>query len=159
MKSVLLLALAACSASSALAQESPLVGVWRLVSYDLELKDGGPRQKLFGENPIGYLIFTSEGRMMTVFEAADRKQPTTVEERANLLNSMAAYTGTYRVEGDTWTTTVDAAWFPSQRGEQRRNYKIDGDLLSVTTPWIKDPRLPNQPETRSILTWQKVESP
>jgi hypothetical protein len=157
MKSVLLLALAACGVSNAHAQENPLVGVWRLVSYELELKDGGPRQKPYGEDPPGYLIFTANGRMMAVLEAADRKPYATVEERASLLGSMAAYSGTYRLEGDSWITTVDVAWSPSQRTEQRRGYKIDGDLLSVTAPWIKDPRLPNQPETRSILIWQKVE--
>ena len=157
MKAASLLAVAACAVSAAHAQDHPLVGVWKLVSYDLELEAGGPRQKLFGENPSGYLIFTANGRMMTVFEASDRKPSTTVEERANLVNSMAAYSGTYRLEGDAWITNVDVAWIPSQRGEQRRDYKIDGDLLSVTTPWIKDPRLSSQPETRSILVWQKVE--
>ncbi len=157
MKSALLLALAACVVSNARAQDHALVGVWKLVSYDLELKDGGPRQKLFGENPIGYITFTAKNRVMVVLEAADRKPATTVEQRADLLQSMAAYAGTYRLEGATWVTTVDVAWSPSQRGEQRRDYRIDGDLLSVTTPWIKDPRLPNEPETRSILIWQKVE--
>ena len=157
MKSALLLALAACVVSNAYAQDRALVGVWKLVSYDLELKDGGPRQKLFGENPTGYIAFTAKNRVMVVLEAADRKPAATVEQRADLLQSMAAYAGTYRLEGNTWVTTVDVTWSPSQRGEQRRDYKIDGDLLSVTTPWIKDPRLPNQPETRSILIWQKVE--
>ena len=157
MRSALLLPLAACS-SIAQAQEQSLVGVWKLVSYDLELKDGGPQQKLFGENPPGYLIFTANHRMMAVLEAADRKPYTTAEEGTNLLLSMAAYSGTYRLEGNTWITKVDVAWHPLQHNtEQVRYYTVDGDLLSVTTPWITDPRLPNQPETRSILVWRKVE--
>jgi len=154
MKRAVFIALATCGIPSVHAQDGPLVGVWKLVSYDLELKDGS-RQKLFGDHPPGYLIFTAKGRMMAVLEAADRKPYTTVAERADLLQSMAAYSGTYRLEGNAWITTVDVAWSPSQRGEQRRDYKIDGDLLRVTTPWAADPRLPNRPETRSILIWQK----
>jgi Lipocalin-like domain len=73
MRFALLLALVACGVSSAYAQDHPLVGVWKLVSYDLELKDGGPGQTLFGENPPGYIIFTAKGRVMVVLEAADRK--------------------------------------------------------------------------------------
>lgn len=158
MKFVLLLALTACGVSIAHAQEiQPLVGVWKLISYDLEFKDGGPSRKLFGEDPPGYLIFTASGRMMAVLEAAGRKPAATDEDRSNLLQSMAAYSGTYRLEGDRWITKVDVAWSPSQRGDQLRYYRLEGDRLSVTTPWIKDPRLPQQPETRSILIWQKAE--
>ena len=120
-------------------------------------KDGSPSRNLFGDSPSGYLIFTAKGRMMAVIEAADRKPYSNEQERANLLQSMVAYTGPYQVEGDAWVTTVDVAWSPSQRGEQRREYKIKGDQLTVTSPWIKDPRLPGQPETRSILVWEKVE--
>jgi hypothetical protein len=95
--------------------------------------------------------------MMAVIEATDRKPATTDQERAALYLSMIAYSGAYRLEGDTWTTTVDVAWSPLLHNtEQLRYYKIEGDRLTVTSPWGPDPRLPQQPETRHMLVWQKV---
>jgi hypothetical protein len=148
----------AAMTSNAHAQDTaPLVGVWRLLSYVLEFKDGSPTKKLFGDGPPGYLVFTPQGRMMAVIEATDRKPATTDQERAALYLSMIAYSGAYRLEGDTWTTTVDVAWSPLLHNtEQLRYYKIEGDRLTVTSPWGPDPRLPQQPETRHMLVWQKV---
>jgi len=158
MKFALLVVLVACGASTAHAQDAAaLVGVWKLVSYDVEFKDGSPSMKLFGENPPGYIIFTANGRMMAVLEAADRKSPTTVEDRANLISSMGAYSGTYRLEGNKWITTVDVAWFPSYRTEQAREYKLEGERLTVSTPWGIDPRVPQRGESQQVLVWQKVE--
>ncbi len=47
-----------------------------------------------------------------------------------------AYTGTYRLEGDKWVTSVEVAWNREWVGtEQSRSYKIDGNLIQVLTPW------------------------
>src|SRR5207249_6818262 len=41
-----------------------------------------------------------------------------------LLNTLVAYTGTYRLEGDEWITNVDVAWNPEWVGtEQKRFFK------------------------------------
>ena len=62
------------------------------------------------KNPIGYAIFTPEGRMMAVLEGEGRrKNPKTDEDRLALFRSMVAYTGMYYVDGDKWTTKVDVA--------------------------------------------------
>ena len=49
---------------------------------------------------------------MFVLTSESRKPPQTVQDRADLLNGMAAYTGIYRIEGDKWITKVDVAWNP-----------------------------------------------
>lgn len=158
MKSALLVVVAACGVLIAHAQDATaLVGVWKLLSYEIEFKDGTPPSKLFGDNPPGYLIFTAKGRMMALLEAADRKAAATPEDWARLMLSMGAYSGTYRLEADKWITTVDVAWLPSYRTEQVRDYKIEGDRLTVLTPWGKDPRLPQPSDSRQVLIWQKVE--
>jgi hypothetical protein len=41
-----------------------------------------------------------------------RKPAKMVQERADLLNTLVAYTGTYRLEGEKWITNVDVAWNP-----------------------------------------------
>ena len=55
-----------------------LVGVWKLESFSLQVLGERPTE-IFGEHPIGYLILTVEGRMMTIITRADRKPATTVE--------------------------------------------------------------------------------
>lgn len=157
-KTVLFLLLALFAASGALADNSKMIlGVWKLMKHDTEFQEGSPPRKLFGQNPPGYLIFTPEGRMMAVLEAEGRQPAKTDEDRANLLRSVAAYSGTYRLEQDKWITKVDVAWTPLLHNtEQLRYYKLDGDRLEVITPWAPDPRLPGQPVTRTILLWQRV---
>ena len=149
------LLLSACA--TPLDQGKALLGAWKLITHDTEFQDGSAPRKLFGNNPPGYLIFTSEGRMMAVLEAEGRKPAKTDEDRANLLRSVAAYSGLYRLEQDKWITKVDVAWTPLLHNtEQLRYFKLDGDRLEVITPWSPDARLPGQPVTRTKLIWQRV---
>jgi hypothetical protein len=87
-------------------------------------------------NLTGYVNFSPDGRVMFILTGEGRKPAKTVEERADLLSTLVAYTGIYRVEGDRWITKVDVAWNPEWVGtEQSRNFKIEGNRLHVLTPW------------------------
>ena len=73
MKPLLLfLGLVVAAVSSRAADRTPLLGVWKLVSYQTEFQDGTPKRATFGEHPSGYIVFTREGRMMAVLEAEAR---------------------------------------------------------------------------------------
>jgi hypothetical protein len=110
-----------------------------------------------GKNPTGYVIFTPEGRVWFVLTGEGRKPAKTVEERAALLDSLVAYTGTYRIEGDKWITSVEIAWNPAWVGtEQARSFKVEGDRLSVLTPWRIMPNWAEKGMTRSIITFEQV---
>jgi hypothetical protein len=113
-----------------------VIGIWKLVSQEIEIQASGQKEPVMGRSPTGYAIFTPEGRVMFVLTGEGRKPPQTVQDRADLLNSMAAYTGMYRLEGDKWITQVDVAWNPEWVGtEQTRFFKLDGDRLHVTSTW------------------------
>jgi len=134
-----------------------VVGIWNLVSLESEFQDGSARRPTFGAKPTGYIIFTAQGRMMTVIEGEGRKVASTDEERAALLRKMFAYTGMYRLEGDKWVTKVDVSWNPAWNGtDQVRFYKLDGDRLQVTSAWAPNPNLPGSPITRGVLMWERV---
>ena len=134
-----------------------LVGIWKLLSSESEFQDGSPRRAVMGQNPTGYLVFTAEGRMMAVLEGEGRKRAQTDQERAALLQTMVAYTGIYRLEGDKWITKVDVSWNPAWHGtDQVRFYKIDGDRLQVTTAWGPNPFIPGAPTTRGVLMWERA---
>jgi hypothetical protein len=75
---------------------------------------------------------------MFYVEAEGRKVPTTDQERAAANLSMAAYTGTYRLEGSKWITKVDGASNVEWVGtEQERFFELKGNMLTVTTPWLR----------------------
>src|SRR5262249_21941380 len=133
-----------------------LHGIWKLVAYEVEIQATGRKEPLMGRNPTGYAIFTAEGRAMFVITGEGRKPAKTVEERSELLNSLVAYTGTYRIEADKWITKVEVAWNPEWVGtEQTRSFKVDGDRLQVLTPWRVMPNWPEKGVTRSILNFER----
>ena len=72
---------------------------------------------------------------------------------------MAGYSGVYRVDGDRWITKADVSWNESWTGtEQTRFFKVEGDTLAVTTPWLLNPNLPGSPETRGVLIWSRIKA-
>ena len=93
-----------------------VLGSWKLVSYETEVQATGEKEPAMGQNLTG--------------EA--RKPAKTSQERAELFATLIAYTGTYRIEGDKWTTKVEVAWIPEWVGtEQARSLTVDGDQLQA----------------------------
>ena len=137
------------------AQDHPQIqGVWRLLAYEIEIQATGQKEPVMGKNPTGYVIFTPEGRVWFVLTGEGRKPAKTLEERAALLDSLVAYTGTYRIEEDKWITSVEVAWNPAWVGtEQARSFKVESDRLSVLTPWRIMPNWAEKGMTRSIITF------
>jgi hypothetical protein len=139
--------------------EKQLLGVWKLESHYMESRTG-EKKNFFGEKPNGYLIFTSQKRMMALLTAEGRKNPDTDEDRIAAFWSMSAYSGIYRVEGDKWTTKVDVAWTETWIGsDQIRFFKLEGDRLTVITMWLPNPLQPGNPEARGVAVWSRVKGP
>jgi hypothetical protein len=143
--------------SSSDADSAGVVGTWRLVSLEIEMQGTGQTEPPMGERPAGYAVFTQEGRAFFILTGELREPATNDEERAGLLNTLVAYTGTYRVEGDKWITKVEVAWNPEWVGsEQTRVFKLDGDRLKVMSPWRVMPNWPDKGMTRSILSFDRA---
>ena len=134
-----------------------IIGIWKLVTYEVEIQTTGQKEPVMGQNPTGYVIFTPEERVWFVLTGEGRKAAKTIEDRAELLNTLVAYTGRYRVEGDKWITKVDVAWNPEWVGtEQTRFFKVDGERLQVLTPWRVMPNWAEKGMTRSIITFERA---
>jgi hypothetical protein len=137
-------------------ERAQVQGVWKLVSYEVEVQATGEKTNPMGKNPSGYVIFTPEGRAMFVFTGESRKPAKTDSERASLLSSLIAYTGTYRIEGDKWITKIEVAWNPEWVGtEQTRSFKVIGDRLQVLTPWRIMPNWADKGMQRSIIQFDR----
>jgi len=141
-------ALAAIIAGANLASASTNVdptGVWEVVDYTATDPATGAVQHPFGANPIGAAVYTAKGHM-SVFVSGSHRMASTgtgdtrARERADLLDSMYAYTGTFSVKGSAMTVHVQSAWQPDWVGTEKiRTLKIDHDVLTVTTPPMTSP--------------------
>ncbi len=145
------------SHASFAADGSTVVGIWKLVSYDIEIQATKQKEPVFGQSPIGYAVFTPEGRVFFMLTAEGRKPAKSVQDRADLLDSLVAYSGLYRLEGDRWITKVDVAWNPEWVGtEQARSFAVDANRLQVLTPWRVMPNWADKGMTRSIVTYERA---
>jgi hypothetical protein len=132
-------------------------GLWKLASYEVEVQATGEVFPPMGKAPSGYVLFMPEGRVFFMFTGEGRKPGKTDKENAELLSSMVAYTGAYRIEGDKWITKVEVAWNPAWVGtEQVRPFKITGNRLVITTPWRVMPNWADKGSSRSIVTLDRV---
>ena len=146
-----------CCALPSLADDrEQLLGVWKLQTYEVEFQDTGERKASFGTHPNGFIIFTTEGRMMAVLTAEGREAPKTDADRAAAFVTMFAYSGMFRLEGDHWITKVDTSWNESWVGtDQVRFYQLDRDALTVTSTWRAYPNFDGR-IAGGFLTWVRV---
>jgi hypothetical protein len=136
-----------------------LLGTWKMISAVREEKPSGVKTDLFGANPVGFLNYSADGRMLTLIVRGDRKRPAgypiSQEQAAGLFRGLMSYAGTWEIRGDEVFHYVDASanelWTGS---EQQRFYKLEGDRLSLSTPVNADP-IDGKISVRSMM-WEKV---
>jgi hypothetical protein len=139
-------------------KSSPLVGTWKLLSWDLEFQDTGKRERYAGDNPKGYFMFGPEGRALALVTGSGRVSGQTAEQQAALFKSMLSYAGSYRVAGDELTISVDVSWNEAWNGtDQTRYFKIDGNRMEIVSAWQPHPTLPGGPMIRGLLSWERLE--
>lgn len=138
---------------------SPVLGTWKLQSYQREEIATGRRHNQFGEKPDGYIGYAPDGRMYAMFIRQDRITPRDVvpteEEGVLLLGSMVAYAGTYTLHEKHVVHHIDISWNQGWTGtDQVRFFELDGDTLTITTAPYRSHQ--DGKEGRSILVWTKV---
>jgi hypothetical protein len=137
----------------------PLIGTWRLKGAARLDDDGNRHQPSAGwDAPSGYLIYTPDGRMMAILSTGARDAigyPDIDDaKRIGAHKSMVAYTGMYEFHGDHVLHHVDIAWIPDWQGDiQKRFVDLDGDRLTLTTPFG---RRPDGSMARFELQWERA---
>jgi lipocalin-like protein len=108
----------------------------RVVATDVTTEAMGP-------DPIGYIAYHADGRMMALVVSGQRKRSgaatLTDQEKAALFDSMLAYAATYEIQGDKVIHHVDAAWNPEWGPDLIRPFRLDGDRLVISGAPGKDP--------------------
>jgi hypothetical protein len=140
--------------SAPAAAHAALLGNWKLVSWQV-IVDGEPPHNPFGLHPKGYLVLTPQGRSIAITTAEHRVGGIGDRERAELHRSMLAYTGRYRLEGNDFITTVEASWNESWNdSEQRRHFRVDGDMLYIESAPAPSIIFPGKMDYRRLV-WER----
>ena len=139
------------------AQQDDLVGTWNLLSCFMEDVETKERKEVWGEKPNGRLAITATGDWIVVQTAQGRKAPQSDEDRSAAFQSMLAYSGKYRAEGEKIVIKVDIAWDEAWTGtEQVRFFSIDRDRLHIKVAPQSYPNLGDK-IMRAVLIWQRAE--
>ncbi len=157
----LTLAMVAVATSGVLskAQADSIVGTWRLISWIEEETESKAVHKNFGDNPLGFITYTSDGHMMIMFTDPARKPAAapkaTDTEAAQLYRTMVAYAGRYTLEGDKVTHHVEISWNHAWNDtSQQRFVGVKDDHLTIKTPPFVSPFLNKQ--IVATLVWERA---
>jgi hypothetical protein len=128
-------------------QDNPrekILGSWRMVSWTVEDLSTGKTTPALGENPAGYITYSSDGRVMVLVLRGDRRKPAelipTDEEKVALYDGMFAYAGTYSVDDEKVLHHIDMSWNEAWTGTtQVRFLKLQGDTLTYTSAPARNP--------------------
>ena len=131
-------------ASSAQGLATQIVGAWKWTGHVYKEVATGKTTNVYGERPLGLMVLTAGGNLVWAVFADSRKAPAgapvTDAERASLFNTMAAATGTYKVDGNTLALTYNGSWNQSWTGndpeatDRNRRQPADVDVRAVQEP-------------------------
>ena len=153
MRRCIALLVFALLSASCFAQAS-LTGTYKLVSNDLRL-DGVPIQPM-GKSQHGWLVITPKV-VVQFFTADGRKAGATPEAKVALFDSLSAWAGPYRVEGNRILIDVDTAWTEVWSGKQQvRTYEVQGKRLTLIVAPQPSSTQPGKTLT-SRSVWEKVD--
>jgi hypothetical protein len=119
---------------------NPLVGTWRLVSWETRSLDGQIGYPL-GRDAVGYILYNQDGYMSVAISRPDRPKFAagdllggSTEEKARATGTYVSYCGRYEFRGDTVIHHVDLSLFPNWVGvEQERLVELTDDQLTLST--------------------------
>lgn len=131
-------------------------GTYILVSFSAS-SDGGAWTELFGASPRGRAVITST-RFTAVLTARDRASGSTPLDHAALWASMCAYSGTYRIDGPKFITSVDVSWNESWNGtDQARTWHLEGPRLTLVTDPGPNPFDPSRSVVFRVV-WDRLDN-
>jgi len=119
-----------------------LVGAWKLVSLETREVHSGKISRPMGDQVRGAFVFTKGGHFSGMVFRGDRKTPegsnATEAERLALFNSLVAYHGTFRTEGNKLIMKIENSHIQSWNGAERvLTIEINGSRLTGRSAPLK----------------------
>jgi hypothetical protein len=122
-------------------QKEMLVGTWKLVSASNVTDTRIVKNEVYGRNPIGFLTYTADGRMMAIITDEGRKplskywRVAPAEEKAQAYSTSLSYAGTFTLSGNKVTHHVEASSYPNWVNTDlvRLIMNLDDNHLTIRT--------------------------
>ena len=120
---------------------NPLIGTWRLLSWENRAVVDGEVSYPLGKDAVGYIMYGADGYMSVAIMRPDRARFAAgdllggdAEERAQAALTYVSYCGTYEFRGETVVHRVELSLFPNWVGvEQERLIEVSVNSLTLTT--------------------------
>ncbi len=138
---------------------NPLIGTWRLVSWENRDENGHITYPL-GKDALGYIIYNPDGYMFVAIMRPDRLKfaagdllSGSTEERAQAAATYVSYCRRYEFRGETVVHRVELSLFPNWVGVgQERLLELRGNRLTLSTR----PILLGGMQRTAHLIWERV---
>lgn len=140
--------------------DNPLVGTWKLISFELRLKDGTTMHP-WGNDVVGQVMYSPDGFMTGCFMKRERApfaaadvMSGTPQEFETAMKSYVGYAGPYTLYSNRVIHHAEVSWFPNWIGTDiERYFEIQGNSLTLSTP----PMMFSGTEATAALVWEKQE--
>jgi hypothetical protein len=137
---------------------NPLVGTWRLISWEIRSVDGQISYPL-GKDAVGYITYNQDGYMSVAISRPNRQKFVaedllggSAEEKAQAASTYVSYCGRYKFHGDTVSHYVELSLFPNWAGvEQERLVELRENRLTLSTR----PMLLGGIQQTAHLVWER----
>ena len=139
---------------------NPLIGTWRLISWENRSVDGQEVSYPLGQDATGYIMYNQDGYMFVAIMGSNRLKfaaedllSGTPEEEAQAEETYVSYCGRYEFLGDTVVHHVELSLFPNWVGDdQERLVDLGGNRLTLSTR----PLLLRGIQQTAHLIWERV---
>ncbi len=139
---------------------NPLIGTWRLLSWENRSLVDEQVSYPLGKDATGYIMYNEDGYMFVAIMdpnrpkfAAEDLLSGTPEEEAQAEETYVSYCGRYEVRGETVVHHVELSLFPNWVGvDQERLVELQGNRLTLSTPPIM---LAGKQQTAHLI-WERL---
>jgi hypothetical protein len=132
-----------------------LVGSYKLLSMRIDINDGTSDPEYFGKCPSGTMVVTGT-RLIAIIAHSARLAGRSEAQKAKLLDSLIAWAGSYRIDGEKIVCNVDISANQTWTGtEQIRFFEVKGVNLMLKTPPM--PQADASVTVVASLNWERVE--
>jgi lipocalin-like protein len=139
---------------------NPLIGTWKLVSWDNRSVEDDQISYPLGEDATGYIMYNQDGYMFVGIMSPHRLKfaggdllSGTPEEEARAEETFLSYCGPYDFRGDTVVHHIEISSFPNWAGvDQERLVEHRGNRVTLST----HPILIQGKQQTAHLIWERV---
>jgi hypothetical protein len=141
-------------------ESNPLIGTWRLLSWENRSVEDDEVSYPLGKDAEGYIMYNPDGYMFVAIMSPYRINfaggdllSGTPEEEAKAEETFLSYCGPYDFRGETVIHHIEISSFPNWSGvDQERLVELGGNRVTLSTP----PILIQGNQQTAHLIWERL---